>query len=182
MSFFSSGQGFICDNVIDYEVVLASGEIVNANANTNADLWTALKGSGNNLGVVTRYGLRTFKQGKIWGGYSFYFAPNFPSQLEALVQVLHDPVESKKTHLMVSIGYSAMFGSDIMCLNEPYYLDAVENPPVLDVFSKMQPQMDALNTMRLQTVTEAAAEQAGGIQSQVRHVSRLSCNILRHGD
>lgn len=168
LSFFSSGQGFICDNVINYEVVLASGEIVNANANTNADLWTALKGSGNNLGVVTRYDLRTFKQGKFWGGFLFYFAPNFPSQLEALVQVLHDPVESKRTHLMVSIGYSAMFGSDVMCLNQPYYLDAVENPPVLDVFSKMQPQIDALNTMRLQTVTEAAAEQAGGVQSQVR--------------
>lgn len=167
LSFFSSGQGFICDNVINYEVVLASGEIVNANAG-NSDLWTALKGAGNNLGVVTRYDLRTFKQGKIWGGFLFYFTPAFPSQLEALVQVLHDPVESKRTHLMISTGYSAMFGSDAICLNQPYYLDAVENPPVLDVFSKMQPQMDALNTVRLQTVTEAAAEQAAGIQSQLR--------------
>ncbi|ROV94342.1 hypothetical protein VMCG_08650 [Cytospora schulzeri] len=168
LSFFSSAEGFICDNVINYEVVLASGEIVNANADDNVDLWTALKGAGNNLGIVTRYDLRTFKQGKIWGGFLFYFAPSFPSQLEALVQVLHDPVESKKTHLMVSIGYSSMFGSDVMCLNQPYYLDAVENPPVLDAFSKMQPQIDALNTMRLQTATEAAVEQSGGIQSQVR--------------
>ncbi|KAI0379305.1 hypothetical protein F5Y04DRAFT_260138 [Hypomontagnella monticulosa] len=168
LSFFSSGEGFICDNVVNYEVALASGEIVNANANDNADLWIALKGSGNNLGIVTRYDLRTFKQGQIWGGFLFYFAPTFPSQLEALVHVLHDPVESKRTHLMISIGYSAMFGSDVMCLNQPYYLDAVTNPPVLDVFSKMQPQIDALNTMRLHTVAEAATEQAGGVQSQVR--------------
>ncbi|KAF3764425.1 hypothetical protein M406DRAFT_330766 [Cryphonectria parasitica EP155] len=38
-----SGEGFICDNVINYKVVLASGETVNANANSHADLWTALK-------------------------------------------------------------------------------------------------------------------------------------------
>ncbi|KAH8766058.1 hypothetical protein F5883DRAFT_460895 [Diaporthe sp. PMI_573] len=168
LSFFSSGQGFICDNVVNYEVVLASGDIVNANTNDNADLWTGLKGSANNLGIITRYDLRTFEQGKIWGGFLFYFAPSFPSQLEALVKVLHDPVESKRTHLMVSTGYSAMFGGDVMCLNQPYYLDAVENPPVLDVFSKMQPQIDVLNTMRLQTLTEAGLEQAGGTQTQVR--------------
>ncbi|XXG99430.1 hypothetical protein Hte_005769 [Hypoxylon texense] len=179
LSFFSSGRGFICDNVINYEVALASGEIVNANADDNADLWVALKGAGNNLGIVTRYDFRTFQQGQIWGGFLFYFAPTFPSQLEALVDVLHDPVESKRTHLMVSIGYSAMFGSDVMCLNQPYYLDAVENPPVLDIFSKMQPQLDALNTMRLQTVAEAAAEQAGGVQSQVRHVILMSCDTSR---
>jgi len=174
LSFFSSGQGFICDNVVNYEVVLASGDIVNANANDNADLWTGLKGSANNLGIITRYDLRTFEQGKIWGGFLFYFAPSFPSQLEALVKVLHDPVESKRTHLMVSTGYSAMFGGDVMCLNQPYYLDAVENPPVLDVFSKMQPQIDALNTMRLQTLTEAGLEQAGGTQTQVRYVVNCS--------
>lgn len=68
-----------------------------------------------------------------------------------------------------------------MCLNQPYYLDAVENPPVLDVFSKMQPQIDALNTMRLQTVTDAAAEQAGGVQSQVRYVIHISCDPSRYG-
>lgn len=168
LSFFSSRKGFICDNVINFEVVLASGAIVQANAKDHSDLWKGLKGAGNNLGIVTRYDFRTFKQGKIWGGFLYYFAPSFPSQLEALVKVLNDPVESKRTHLMVSTGYSALFGDDVMCLNQPYYLDEVENPPVIDVFSKMQPQIDALNTMRLQTVTEAAQEQAGGTQSQVR--------------
>lgn len=65
MSFFAPRYGFACDNVINFEVVLASGDIVNANAHENPDLWFALKGGSNNFGVVTRFDLRTFKQGKI---------------------------------------------------------------------------------------------------------------------
>lgn len=44
LSFFSSREGFICDNVVNFEVVLASGKIVNANAKENPDLWRALRG------------------------------------------------------------------------------------------------------------------------------------------
>ncbi|KAH6664563.1 hypothetical protein B0J14DRAFT_607259 [Halenospora varia] len=168
LSFFSSREGFICDNVLNYEVVLASGEIVNANVHENADLWTALRGGGNNLGIVTRFDLKTFKQGQMWGGTVFYFAPSFPSQIEALVNELHNPNASKETHLMISIGFSAMLGTEPMCLNQPYYLQAVENPPVLDPFTKIQPQIDALNTMRLQTLSEAANEQAQSSQTRVR--------------
>lgn len=51
LSFYSSREGFICDNVVNYEVVVASGEILNANAKENSDLWVALRGGGNNLGM-----------------------------------------------------------------------------------------------------------------------------------
>jgi FAD/FMN-containing dehydrogenase len=54
------------------QVVLSSGEIVDANAKSNADLWSALKGGSNNFGVVTRIDLRTFPQGKFWGGFAVY--------------------------------------------------------------------------------------------------------------
>jgi len=181
LSFFSSREGFICDNVLNYEVVLGSGEIVNANAKENADLWTALRGGGNNLGIVTSFDLKTFKQGKIWGGTVFYFAPSFPGQIEALVNELHKPNASKDTHLMISMGFAAMFGNDLMCLNQPYYLETVENPPVLDPFTKIQPQIDAMNTMRLQTLNEAANEQAQSAQTQVRYVQLLLAQVYGIG-
>lgn len=50
------------------QVVLANGTICNANANSHPDLWYALKGGSNNFGVVTRIDLKTFAQGKFWGG------------------------------------------------------------------------------------------------------------------
>ncbi|KAH8197723.1 hypothetical protein TruAng_008101 [Truncatella angustata] len=43
-SYYTGKQGFGCDNVINFEVVLANGSVVNANASSNADLHKALKG------------------------------------------------------------------------------------------------------------------------------------------
>jgi FAD/FMN-containing dehydrogenase len=54
-SFHLGSRGFACDNVLNFEVVLASGEIVNANRDVNPDLWRGLKGSSGNLGFVTRF-------------------------------------------------------------------------------------------------------------------------------
>ena len=50
VSFLSAQFGFACDNVLNYEVVLADGSIVNANATSNTDLFWALKGGGNQFG------------------------------------------------------------------------------------------------------------------------------------
>ncbi|KAK3940400.1 bifunctional solanapyrone synthase [Diplogelasinospora grovesii] len=170
LSFFSSNQGFIADNVVNYEVVLGSGAIVNANAQENADLWVALRGGGNNLGIVTRFDFQTFQQGPIWGGNVFYLAGSFPGQIQALVTELDKPQADNLTHLMVSIGYSAMFGDNLTCLNQIYYTQAVESiPPVLQPFAAMTPQI--LNTTSLKSVSAAASEQAAsGATAQVRAV------------
>ena len=42
---------------------------MNANASSHPDLYRALKGGGNNLGVVTRFDFKTFEQGTFWGGF-----------------------------------------------------------------------------------------------------------------
>lgn len=43
--------------------------MVDANANTNVALFKALKGGTSNFGVVTRFDMRAFQQGKFWGGF-----------------------------------------------------------------------------------------------------------------
>ncbi|KAF2010894.1 FAD-binding domain-containing protein [Aaosphaeria arxii CBS 175.79] len=168
LSFFSTREGFIADNVINYEVVLASGDIVNANEHENTDLLVALRGGGNNFGVVTRYDVRTFKQGPFWGGSVYYFTPSFPSQLEALVAELKNPNATAETHLMLSIGYAAQFGQT-MCQNQLYYTQETErNPEVLEPFTNIQPQVDALYSMRKLKLVEAATEQTGDAMDRRR--------------
>ncbi|CAF3575257.1 unnamed protein product [Fusarium graminearum] len=67
ISYFSGSKGWACDNVRNYEVVVASGEIVNASPDTNADLYWALRGGGgSNFGIVTRFDLAAFEQGDLW--------------------------------------------------------------------------------------------------------------------
>jgi hypothetical protein len=70
ISYFSGLYGFACDNVLNYEVVLADGSIVNANAGSPqyADLFRALQGGTNNFGVVTRFDLRAYPYQGVNGG------------------------------------------------------------------------------------------------------------------
>ncbi|KAL3458762.1 hypothetical protein BJX64DRAFT_301749 [Aspergillus heterothallicus] len=60
ISYYTCRVGFACDQVVNYEVVLADGRIVNANKDENTDLFLALKGGGNNFGIVTRFDMVTF--------------------------------------------------------------------------------------------------------------------------
>lgn len=72
VSYYSTRYGYICDMVENFEVVLATGDIVNANEKENSDLWKALRGGSNNFGVVTAITLKTFEQGAFWGGQTFH--------------------------------------------------------------------------------------------------------------
>ena len=60
ISFLSARKGFVCDNVLDYEIVLPSGDIVHANAQEKLDLFKALRGGSNNFGIVTNFKLVVF--------------------------------------------------------------------------------------------------------------------------
>ncbi|KAF2264852.1 FAD-binding domain-containing protein [Lojkania enalia] len=80
IAFFSPERGWSCDYVVNFQVVLASGEIVNANSTARPDLFAALKGGQNNFGIVTRFDLKTFPQGPIWGGRTAY-APEAATDL-----------------------------------------------------------------------------------------------------
>lgn len=55
ISYYTGTNGFGCDTTVNYEVVLANGTIIQANASENTDLFVALKGGGSNFGVVTRF-------------------------------------------------------------------------------------------------------------------------------
>lgn len=59
-SFYTGRMGFGCDNVVNYEIVLADGRVVNANREEHADLFKALKGGSSNFGIVTRFDVVAF--------------------------------------------------------------------------------------------------------------------------
>ncbi|GAP93181.2 putative fad binding domain protein [Rosellinia necatrix] len=101
LSYLSDLYGLACDNVENFEVVLADGSVVNANQTSNADLWWALKGGANNFGIVTRFTFTTYPTGNVWGGYRVYTLDVLPALFDALVQYQTVAVKDSYANLMM---------------------------------------------------------------------------------
>ena len=91
-------------------MVLASGEIVNANKNENPDLWTVLKGGSNNFGIVTRIDLTAFElpTGNIWGGVILYPDVTIPDQIKAFVDFNNNIEKDPSASLITFWAYSSL--------------------------------------------------------------------------
>jgi len=64
--------GLTIDNLLEADVVLATGERVRAAADENPDLFWAIRGGGGNFGVATSFVFRLHEVGTIVGGPTFW--------------------------------------------------------------------------------------------------------------
>jgi FAD/FMN-containing dehydrogenase len=72
MGHLSRKCGLTIDNLLEAEVVLASGERVRAAEDENTDLFWAIRGGGGNFGVVTSFLFRLHEVGTVIGGPTFW--------------------------------------------------------------------------------------------------------------
>ncbi|KAI4861601.1 FAD-binding domain-containing protein [Hypoxylon rubiginosum] len=91
LSYMSAQYGWAASSVLEYEIVLANGTIATASATQNPDLFKALKGGGNNFGIVTTYTLQTYRQGNIFGGNLVFL--HTPETDSALLKAVRDFTE-----------------------------------------------------------------------------------------
>jgi FAD/FMN-containing dehydrogenase len=68
----SRKYGLACDNLLSAEVVTADGQILNAGARENDDLFWGLRGGGGNFGVVTSFEYQVHPVGPLLGGLIAY--------------------------------------------------------------------------------------------------------------
>ncbi|KAH7312874.1 hypothetical protein BKA65DRAFT_412515 [Rhexocercosporidium sp. MPI-PUGE-AT-0058] len=83
INFYGNQYGFSADNVIQYEVVLATGNIVYTSKTENQDLFWALKGGSSNFGIVTRFDIKTIPSAKVWAGVYSVASADAPALLAA---------------------------------------------------------------------------------------------------
>ena len=128
------------------EVVLADGSIVNANAFQRPDLFRALKGGSNNFGIVTRFDLKTYPQGQLWGGFIAYPSSTIPQQLSAFERFMQLSKSDPYAEIICAIGYVGAYQSVVVSIGL-HYTQPVVNPPIFQAFTAIQPQLK--NTMRI---------------------------------
>lgn len=114
ISHYAPRVGLSCDNVVNFQVILADGRIVDANKTTNSDLFTALKGGNSNFGIVTRYDMETFQNEDLWGGIVTYPASTADQHFKALVNFGLDPNRDPYSALIVFQGYSTASPTDVV--------------------------------------------------------------------
>ncbi|KAI4150904.1 MAG: hypothetical protein LQ340_003815 [Diploschistes diacapsis] len=155
ISYFSPSRGWACDNVKNFEIVLASGKIVDANASSNSDLFKALKGGGNNFGVVTRVDMETFQLGPYWGGGIYYAQSEVQPLISAFTNFTTAAADAK-ANVILSIGYAAQAG--YYAFVDESYLGAVQNPPVYSEFVSIPQEFDTLRVDTLSDFTNELGE------------------------
>jgi FAD/FMN-containing dehydrogenase len=72
IGYLTRGYGLSIDNLVSAEVVTADGQVRNANATDNADLFWAIRGGGGNFGVVTSFEFQLHPINDVYVGLFFY--------------------------------------------------------------------------------------------------------------
>ncbi|RKK84737.1 hypothetical protein BFJ69_g2013 [Fusarium oxysporum] len=125
ISYFTGLHGMACDNVFNYEVVLADGTIANVNRTSKPDLFRALKGGGNQFGIVTRFSLKTYKQTtQVWAGI-LTFSIDKASQVFNATQAFIDRYDPL-SHMYLSMGGGS--NPQLSFINAYVFYDA-SSPP-----------------------------------------------------
>lgn len=120
--------GFSCDQVINFEVVLADGQVVQANQKDHPDLYQVLKGASGNFGIVTRLDFATFVEPVLWRGIRIMDKSTTNVQIEALVDFTTNLYRQPDNYCGLLWTYQTSF-KDIVCLHFMSNSKGDDNPP-----------------------------------------------------
>ena len=105
IGYLARKHGLTIDNLLEAEMVLASGEVVTVNAEKHPDLFWAIRGGGGNFGIVTAFKFRAHPVKNVFGGPTLWpiektdeimewyhgFINNAPDELNGFVATLVIP-------------------------------------------------------------------------------------------
>ncbi|KAK5134611.1 hypothetical protein LTR08_006267 [Meristemomyces frigidus] len=143
-----SGQrGLVIDNVVSATVVLASGEIVTASEDENADLFWALLGAGQNFGVTTEFVLQAYQQSEVYKGTMVFLpTPENITKLVAAVNHLYHVAKGGRSKKCMSLLAKAPDGSGntVLVFIASYDGPEAEGKAVFQHFTDIGPCMSTM--------------------------------------
>ncbi|KAL3443133.1 hypothetical protein BJX65DRAFT_312153 [Aspergillus insuetus] len=139
ISYYTCRVRFACDQVINYEIVLSDGRVVNANKDENTDLFVALKGGGNNFGIVTRFDMVTFPTSDIRNSTIKCPKESSMQVAEALVDFTKNLNTYPDDHLL-AIWWHVPKTAEYNIILDLMNLDGEESPKTHEEFSAIPAQ------------------------------------------
>jgi hypothetical protein len=162
ISHYANAYGWACDNIDSFEVVTASGIIVNASAAKYSDLYWALRGGGNNFGIVTKFNMRTFVQGEMWGGQRAHTEDQWDKVYAAYYNYAVNAEKDLKQAQIVSFALQA--GMKIAA-EDLEYSDPTPWPPVFDEWKAIPAIIDQTAIANMSTLAnQLGAGAPDGVQ------------------
>lgn len=171
-SFFAASHGMSCDTVQNFEVVLADGTIVDANADSNADLFEALKGGSANFGLVTRFDMYAIEfpdatNPVVWGGLLQYNLSAGDALRDAMVTFNKNVPNDQNTSSIIYWAYIPDLGGYILNAALENTL-GIENPAAADVYLNVSGIKS--NTLRTAELTVITKELGSGQPAGFRNI------------
>ncbi|RQM06374.1 hypothetical protein DH86_00001192, partial [Scytalidium sp. 3C] len=167
ISFYQGEIGWSCDQVVNYEVVLGNGSIINANCTANADLWKALKGGGSNFGIVTRFDMEVLPSIDLYYELRFLSSNYSDAVVDLVVGYANSNTSLADDAIIAYYSHNSSISPDIYLAaihvnthgiaNTPTPFDDVKNLPAL------------VNVTTFQSMAEAAigSQLPGGTRSVI---------------
>jgi hypothetical protein len=154
ISFFSNQYGWACDNIVSYEVVTASGIIVTASSTSNPSLYWALRGGGNNFGIVTAFTFETIPLpgGEMWGGTKTFLEPDFDSVTEAFGGVVANSPQD--TNAGIWVAWLSLGGMKLAATELWYAKPDGAEAAIFDDFQALTPIADTTQNRILHEYTD----------------------------
>ncbi|RYP06146.1 hypothetical protein DL764_003322 [Monosporascus ibericus] len=152
VSYLSGLYGLACDNVVNFEVVLADRSVVDANETHHADLFWGLKGGGNNFGIVTRFTLSTYPVNQVWAGIKGYSFDDLPALHEAMLEY-QTSTNDDYSNLMIQ-GFPG--NRSMSAVVSMIYLKPEESPAAFAPFYRLNTTFD---TTHVSSFTEFLSSQ-----------------------
>lgn len=144
------------DNILNYEVILGSGEVVNANQSTNSDLFKALKGGGTHFGIVTKVDIATFPFAGLWGGQ--LLMPAVDALVQQTLGAVYNFTDGNNANPSAGVQVLVAYLGDGQKIIEVGLAstDNTESPEILAPFMSIMPQIQ--NTVQHRTLGDFVRE------------------------
>ena len=163
ISFYGNARGFACDDMVNFEIVLADGSVQNANSSSNSDLFFSLKGGSGNFGIVTRFDLQTFPGAKVWAGTYSVDAANIPRLLNATANYSLHSKDPKSACIPAVMASDPPIGAAILFYDSDNETFPADLQPFTDIPS-------ISNTLALKPLKDFADETAVVVIPNLKYV------------